>query len=255
MGRGRIHLIHWNAADAAVRLRELQSMGYQARWQAELGGPALRVICAAPPEAFVIDLSRAPGKGCSVGVFLRQRRATRTVPLIFAGGTPEGMSRAREVLPDALYASWERMATVLEEALASPRTDVVVPKTMDLWAGRPLPMKLGVRAGVTVRLFGAPAGFERRLGPLSSGGDVPLILVFARSRKELAGHFESALGEMGTHGRMWLIWPKQSAGAGSDVTLASVRALARGAGLAESKICAIDEDWSGLLYMRPHKAK
>lgn len=249
----RIHLIHWNAAEAAERLRELKALGYEARWQAEQGGPALRVLCAAPPEAFVIDLTRAPGNGCAVGMFLRQRRATRTVPLIFAGGTPEGVSRARKVLPDALYASWDRIATVLEEALGRPRTDVVVPKTMDLWAGRPLPVKLGVRAGVSVRLFGAPAGFERRLGPLPRGGDVPLILVFARSQRELAGHFQSALREMGAHGRVWLIWPKQSAGAGSDVTLASVRGLARTAGLAESKICAIDEDWSGLLYTRPRK--
>ena len=59
---------------------------------------------------------------------------------------------------------------------------------------------------------------------------------------------------MGGHGRVWLIWPKKSSG-GAGLTLGTVRAEARKAGLAESKICAVDEDWGGLLYTHPRKRK
>jgi len=253
----RIQLIHWNAKEAARRLAELRALGYDGQWQEVPGGPALRVLSAAPPAAFVIDLSQAPTKGVAVAVFLRQRKATRTVPLIFAGGAEEGVRRAREVLPDALYARWERMETVLEEALANPRTDVVVPKTMDLWAGRALPEKLGVSEDTALAVLGGPAGFERRLGAARGGGEgrVPLILVFARTKKELEVRFATALQAMGRRGRVWLIWPKKSAGGGAELTLETVRAAGRGAGLAEAKICAVDEDWSGLLYTQPRKAK
>lgn len=234
-------------------MAELRALGYEARWQEVAGGPALRALSAVPPAAFVIDLSRAPTKGAAVGVFLRQRKATRMAPVVFAGGSEEGVRRARQVLPDALYAVWERMETVLREALANPRLEVVVPKTMDLWAGRTLPEKLGVKEGTTVTMLGAPAGFARRLGASRAEGGVPLILLFARTKNELEARFAEALRTMGERGRVWLIWPKKSAGAGGDLTLETVRATGRSAGLAEAKICAVDEDWGGLLYTRKRK--
>ena len=103
----RIVLIHWKPAEAAPCVAVLRYAGFDVECLAPDGAVGLRPLLSQPPDAFVIDLDRLPSHGREVGVGLRRQRGTRGTPLVFAGGAPEKVARVRELLPDAVYTSWE----------------------------------------------------------------------------------------------------------------------------------------------------
>lgn len=247
--------MHWNAAEGKVRAATLRAAGH-----AVTCGPfdanALRRLKADPPAAVVIDLSRAPGQGRDVGLAIRLARATRSVPIVFVEGEPETVSRLRTHLPDASYTTWRAIRGSLRQALARPPVSPAVPSSLLAgYSGTPLPKKLGVGAGSTVALVGAPDGFERVIAPLPAGATITrnahdssaVTLWFVRSLREL----ERRIGRMiplAHNGRLWIVWPKQTSALTSDVTQADVRRIGLAAGLVDFKVAAIDETWSGLRF-------
>ena len=70
-------------------------------------------------DAVVIDLGRLPSHGRDIGLYLRERKSTRHVPLLFAGGDSQKVERIRELLPDATYASWSDIDSALKDAISN----------------------------------------------------------------------------------------------------------------------------------------
>lgn len=119
------------------------------------------------------------------------------------------------------------------------------------YSGTPQLTKLGIREGVRLDVVGAPDGwrFERdpvdveRVGP-DDAADV--ILAFCRSAADVELHV-GALGErIRPAGALWIAWPRKAAGHVSDVTENLLREIALPLGLVDTKVAAIDPDWSGL---------
>ena len=50
---------------------------------------------------------------------------------------------------------------------------------------------------------------------------------------------------------VWVSWPKKSSGIVSDLSDVVVRQIALPLGLVDIKVCAIDENWSGLKFVIP----
>ena len=143
-----IRLIHWNAAEAVERAERLRALGYSVDDAAPNPPNLIKELAQRPPAALVIDLSRLPSQGRDVGVLLRQRKATRSVPLVFVGGEPEKVAGIRALLPDAIYTEWEAIATALPEAIAHPpQNPIALASAFDGYAGKPLVVKLGIRPG------------------------------------------------------------------------------------------------------------
>jgi hypothetical protein len=251
----RVRLLHWNEEEARERAQPLCDLGYEVEHGA-LDRASLRRLRAEPPDAMVIDLNRLPSQGRDVALGIRTYKATRHVPLVFVGGVPEKVARVRDLLPDAVYTTWREIDAALAEAIAHPPPDPVVPESlMAGYAGTPLPKKLGVKAGSTVALVDAPAGFEGTLGELPAGvrvhratdesGDVTLW--FVRS----AAGLECGLQRMipaAASGALWIVWPKKASGVASDLSQAVVRAAGLAAGLVDYKVCSVDATWSGLCF-------
>ena len=253
----RVRLIHWNAAEAAERARQLRTAGYQVAHKGLEPHAILRELAGKPPAAVVIDLTRMPSQGRDLALFLRQRKTTRHVPLVFAGGDPEKVKRIRKLLPDATYTGWNRIGAALKRALARPPAKPVVPdSSLAGYSGTPLPKKLGIKENSVVALLGAPPGFGNTLGKLPAGVRLRTntrdacdrILWFTKSRKQL----EKRVGPLGRalsdKGGLWIAWPKQASGVATDLTQNDVRRIGLAAGLVDYKICAIDATWSGLLF-------
>ena len=53
------------------------------------------------------------------------------------------------------------------------------------------------------------------------------------------------------NGMIWVSWPKKSSGVASDLTDVVVRDTALPLGLVDTKVCAIDDTWSGLKFVIP----
>jgi len=51
---------------------------------------------------------------------------------------------------------------------------------------------------------------------------------------------------MAKDGQVWVSWPKQVSGIETDITEDTVREVALPMGLVDTKVCAIDDTWSGL---------
>ncbi len=253
----RIRLIHWKAEEARERAAKLAEAGYQVVFKA-LEPPELKAIKRNPPDAMVIDLSRLPSHGRDWALFLRKQKATRHIPLVFAGGDPEKVSRIRELVPDAVYTSWSRIRGSVKEALANPPRHPVVPEsTLAGYSGTPLPKKLGIKPGSVVLLAGAPEDFPATLGKLPAGAVLhrearrrsDLIIWFVKSRKTLQGRIRR-MGDLAGAGGLWIAWPKGSSGEKTDLNQMIARKIGLAAGLVDYKICSIDATWSGLRFTK-----
>lgn len=253
-----VRLIHWNDAEAAERGEHLRTAGYEVEHRVP-SPPSLRKLSGGEVDAFVIDLSRMPSQGRDLAVLLRQREATRRVPIVFVGGEPEKVERTRQVIPDAVYTSWDEIEADLEAAIAAPPADPAVPDSAFAgYSGTPLVKKLGIKPGTSVALVDAPEDFESTLGPLpdsaSLGGVGPdegdLVIWFTMSLRDLEGGVGDMATSLGPKASMWIAWPKKASGVETDVTQSDVRELGLAAGLVDYKICAIDKTWSGLLFTR-----
>ena len=56
-------------------------------------------------------------------------------------------------------------------------------------------------------------------------------------------------------GGLWIAWPKRSSGVSSNLDDRVVRETVLATGLVDNKVCAIDETWSGLRFVRRLRAR
>ncbi len=255
----RVRLIHWKAAEAEERVDRLRAAGYEVVYR-DMGNSAdLKELAEDLGDVVVIDLGRLPSHGRDIALWLRERKSTRHVPLVFAGGDPQKVDRIRELLPDAVYASWDDMDAALEHAISNAPADPVVPRSsFEAYSGTPLPKKLGIKEGSSVLLIDPPADFGETLGELPQGatlrtqadGPCPLAIWFTRSREELEGRLDEAVRSLAEGGSLWIASPKKASRVVTDLNQNIVREVGLAAGLVDYKVCSIDKTWSGLLFTR-----
>lgn len=107
-------------------------------------------------------------------------------------------------------------------------------------------------------LVGAPAGFETRLEPLPDGvrlsrrrrGELDAIVFFATRRAVLERRHAGLAARLTPAGMLWLAWPKRASGVATDLTEDVLREVILPHGLVDTKVCAVDETWSGLRFVR-----
>lgn len=125
------------------------------------------------------------------------------------------------------------------------------------YSGKPLAQKLGVKPASTLVLIDAPEGIEALLAPLpeevelrrGNRGRREMTIWFITARSAFARRFETVARAVG-EGTLWMAWPKRSSGVKTDVTEDVIREVALPGGLVDTKVCAIDDTWSGLRLTR-----
>jgi hypothetical protein len=251
----RITLVHWNAAEGETRAGQLRRAGFEAQLLPPQSPPNVRAIRDNIPDAVIIDLTRLPSLGREVAVYLRQTKATRHVPLVFAGGPPEKVALIRERLPDATYAEWDIIGAAVRSALRKRVANPAVPPRLEGYSTASLATKLGIKPGKSVALVNAPDGFEERLQPLEDGqirtritGSPEIILLFVHSQAEFESRFEKAASAMAGGGALWVIYPKKTSGVRTDLSENGIREFGLALGLVDYKICAVDKTFTGLCF-------
>ncbi len=117
-----------------------------------------------------------------------------------------------------------------------------------------LPRKLGLTTGQTVLFVNMPENLPALLGELPDGVRVrkrlgtaiDLLIFFTTRRDELAARVEALREAIRPAGMAWVAWPKRASGVPTDMNEHVVRDIALPTGLVDTKVCAIDETWSGL---------
>jgi hypothetical protein len=122
------------------------------------------------------------------------------------------------------------------------------------YSGTPLARKLGIREGDRVALLGAPAGVCEALEPLpdrvrvttAARGTLDVIVSFHDRRAELEARIPELLAALDVDGGLWMAWPKKASRVPTDLTEDVQREIWLPRGLVDTKVCAIDDTWSGL---------
>jgi hypothetical protein len=81
------------------------------------------------------------------------------------------------------------------------------------------------------------------------GKNMDFVHFFTRSERRLSSRLPGLKASLGPAGMLWMSWPKKASSMTTEVAEADIRAAGLAAGLVDVKICAVDEDWSGLKFV------
>ena len=119
------------------------------------------------------------------------------------------------------------------------------------YSGTPLDKKLGFKPGMKAHLIGAvykaPGGVTT-----TSKAEAPLDFVhlFTKERADLEKRFPALMNALAPAGMFWVSWPKGASKVKTDLNENVVREIGLEAGLVDVKVCAVDDVWSGLKFVR-----
>jgi CheY-like chemotaxis protein len=228
----RVRVIHWRATEAAPLIEACRGAGFEVEYLEGNGSAVCRAIRTKPPDVVVIDLTRLPSHGREVAGWLRGRKSTRDIPVVFADGDPLKVAAALKHPVQRVHA----VTPVMREKSAA--------------------QKLGIAAGSAVACIEPPRDFPELLGELPDSvefredDDAPVTLWFVHDRAGLLEDLRR-MRTMATRTKLWLLWRKAAkASPGAGVTQNTVREMAREVGLVDYKICSVNEKWSAMLFAR-----
>lgn len=101
-----------------------------------------------------------------------------------------------------------------------------------------------------------PADFAETLGELPEGvkevakGKLDFAILFVQNRAELEKRFAGFRDRLEKNGMLWVAWPKKASQVPTDLSESVVRLYGLDAGLVDIKVCAVDDTWSGLKFVR-----
>jgi hypothetical protein len=122
------------------------------------------------------------------------------------------------------------------------------------YSGTPLVRKLGIKDGFKVCVIDPPQNYWHLVGDLPENvsvgepgeGAFDLIHVFAKDGAQLESQIEMLKQHIVPAGMIWVSWPKKSSKVATDLNENFIRDLALKSGLVDTKVCAVDDTWSGL---------
>lgn len=75
-------------------------------------------------------------------------------------------------------------------------------------------------------------------------------MVFVKSAADLKRQFTRVEKQLAPAGMLWVSWPKKTSGVATDLTENTVRDIGLDIGLVDVKVCAVNDVWSGLKFVR-----
>lgn len=123
------------------------------------------------------------------------------------------------------------------------------------YSGKPLFQKLGLKAGTSCLVVNAPAHYDSLVEGVEGvsfvdAGLADMVHLFCADRTMLETMFQSALANVAERGMFWVSWPKKSSKQFIDLTEDGIRATILPTGWVDVKVCAVDQDWSALKFLR-----
>jgi len=255
----RIYLVHWHESELHDLAAPLLALGHDVHGHFAPNKPPSW-------EGFVVDvaavsLERLPAHGREIADWIWSAKKRRHVPVVFVGGKPEKVAETKTRYPHAIFCAVAELGPVIEE-VANGRLAAATESLMKSaeFAKRPsatpLAKKLGVVAGSRFALVDAPQGFLGTLaapdGAIRKKDATPecdVVVLFARDAGRLSKSLKETRSRVGPKSSLWLAWPKRTSSLASDLSDEVVRQMGLRSGLVDVKVCAIDDDWSGLKFM------
>ena len=121
----------------------------------------------------------------------------------------------------------------------------------------PLAKKLGIKEGFTVHFVNQPKHYFKLFeifpevmlleAPKKESAD--FIHLFCTTKAEFEERSLALKPLLKKTGMLWISWPKGSSKIETELSRDPIRNFLLANGLVDVKVCAVDEDWSGLKFM------
>jgi len=126
------------------------------------------------------------------------------------------------------------------------------------YSGKPLVEKLGIKQGQKVALLSAPGYYESLLTRMPPGvtvarelkGELDFVQLFVRDELSLERQLKMSISKIKEDGMIWVSWPKGGSKSKATLGESKVRRIGLRSGLVDVKICAVDETWSALKFVK-----
>lgn len=124
------------------------------------------------------------------------------------------------------------------------------------YSGKPLFQKLGLKPGMRCLPMHPPGHYRDLVAGaegvdfLSANAPAELVHLFCADRATLENFHQEALANVVIGGMLWVSWPKKSSALFKDLTEDTIREIVLPTGWVDVKVCAVDQDWSGLKFLR-----
>jgi hypothetical protein len=120
-----------------------------------------------------------------------------------------------------------------------------------------LTRKLDIRESARVAVIDPPVRFREDLEPLPpnveycsiSEGDLDCVIVFAKTRTDLAAAMPPAVSALRATGSLWVAWPKQLSGYATDVSDDVAQAAGMRFGLLDTRRLSINDGWTAMRFI------
>jgi hypothetical protein len=129
------------------------------------------------------------------------------------------------------------------------------------YSGKAVVQKLGVKPGFRIFAAGLHVAYGDVVGKLPADVTIvtrltaktplDMVHVFATEAAGLAEKLAGYRKAIVPDGMIWVSWPKRASGVATDLSDVVVRDTALPLGLVDTKVCAIDDVWSGLKFVIP----
>ena len=130
----------------------------------------------------------------------------------------------------------------------------MAPESPGGYSGTPLAKKLSLRDGQRVWFSAMPDSVADEIDEYAL--DLTFVAdpaegldaahVFVTARADLEAQLAALRQQIAADGQVWVSWPKQAAKLPTDIAEDTIRAVALPLGFVDTKVCAVDETWSGL---------
>ncbi len=122
------------------------------------------------------------------------------------------------------------------------------------YSGTPLAKKLSLRDGQRVWFLAMPESIADEIDEYAleltfvadPAEGVDAAHVFVTERADLERLLGTLRQQIASDGQVWVSWPKKAAKIPTDITEDTIREVALPSGFVDTKVCAINESWSGL---------
>jgi hypothetical protein len=125
------------------------------------------------------------------------------------------------------------------------------------YSGTPLIKKLGIKETHKVKLLNAPEVYFDWLEndirqQLCKKNELPdFVHLFAKDNKTFETAIQKILTRIKSNTMIWVSWYKKSSGIPTDLNEDIIRNYAMQHNLVDIKVCAVNEQWSGLKLVVP----
>ena len=118
------------------------------------------------------------------------------------------------------------------------------------YSGTPLPKKLGINTPSRIKVVRPPENFDLSELGVPAEDEIDVAVAFCLSHSEMVEVWKHLPSCIRPAGGLWICWPKKASKVTTDLNDSVVRNYGLDFGWVDNKVCAINDVFSGLRFVR-----